>query len=75
MGKQVELVDVLVEGGFGLNQEEFKELMTKYAGEIAEQSRCYFVCYKVQWLYCEEYNFMKNIKKWYYLVQDLGQEH
>ena len=37
MNKQVEMVDALVEGGFGLNQDEFKALMTKYAQEIAPQ--------------------------------------
>lgn len=37
MGRHVELVDALVEGGFGLNQDDFKALMTKYAKEIAPQ--------------------------------------
>ncbi|MFV0441474.1 MAG: aspartate/glutamate racemase family protein [Lachnospirales bacterium] len=35
MGKKVELVDALVEGAFGLNQSEFKELMAKKANEVA----------------------------------------
>lgn len=34
MGKQVELVDVLIDGAFGLNQEEFKARMLKKAGEV-----------------------------------------
>lgn len=34
MNKHVELVDVLVDGGFGLNQEQFKELMSQHAGKI-----------------------------------------
>lgn len=36
MGKQVTLVDALVEGAFGLDQEQFKQLMAQKAGEIAE---------------------------------------
>ena len=54
MGKQVELVDVLVEGGFGLNQEEFKELMTKYAGEIADKVDVILFA-QGSMAYCEEY--------------------
>lgn len=37
MNKHVEVVDVLVDGGFGLDPEQFKELMAKYAGEIIDQ--------------------------------------
>lgn len=37
MNRHVELVDVLVDGGFGLNQEQFKALMTEYAGKVADQ--------------------------------------
>ncbi len=36
-GKRVELVDVLVEGGFGMDQAQFKELMTKYATSVADR--------------------------------------
>lgn len=35
MGKQVELVDALVDGAFGLDQEQFKALMAEYAGKVA----------------------------------------
>jgi Asp/Glu/hydantoin racemase len=38
MGKTVTLIDALVEGAFGLNQDQFKELMVKKAGEIADQA-------------------------------------
>ena len=37
MHKRVTLVDALVEGGFGLDQEQFKALMTKYAMEIKDK--------------------------------------
>ncbi|PKM49967.1 MAG: Asp/Glu/hydantoin racemase [Firmicutes bacterium HGW-Firmicutes-7] len=38
MGKQVTLIDTLVDGAFGLDQEQFKALLDKRAGEIADQS-------------------------------------
>ena len=37
MNRQVELVDALVDGGFGLDQEQFKDLMSEYAGTIADK--------------------------------------
>ncbi len=37
MDKRIETVDVLVEGGFGLNPEQFLELMAKYATEVADK--------------------------------------
>ena len=37
MNRRVELVDALVDGAFGLDQEQFKALMSRYAGEIADQ--------------------------------------
>lgn len=37
MGKQVTLIDALVEGAFGLDPEEFKVLMAEKAGEISDQ--------------------------------------
>lgn len=37
LGKSVELVDALIEGAFGLNQEEFKNCMLKKAGEIEKE--------------------------------------
>lgn len=63
MGKQVELVDVLVKGGFGLNQEEFKELMIKYAGEIADKVDVILFA-QGSMAYCEEYiqqKYQKNV--------------
>lgn len=37
MNRKVELVDASVDGAFGLDQEQFKQLMTEYAGKIADQ--------------------------------------
>lgn len=53
-GKHVELVDCLVEGAFGLNQEEFKERMAKSAGEIADQADV-IVFAQGSMAYCEGY--------------------
>lgn len=36
--KQVELIDVLVEGAFGLSQEQFKARMLEEAGKVAEEA-------------------------------------
>lgn len=38
MNKHVELIDCLVDGAFGLDQEQFKSLMTEYAGKIADKA-------------------------------------
>ena len=38
MNKHVELIDCLVDGAFGLDQEQFKELMTEYAGRVANEA-------------------------------------
>ncbi len=38
MNRHVELVDCLVDGAFGLNQDQFKMLMTEYAGKVAEEA-------------------------------------
>ena len=38
MNRHVELVDCLVEGAFGLGQEQFKALMTEYAGKVADEA-------------------------------------
>lgn len=54
MNKPVEMVDVLVEGGFGLDQEQFKELMTKYAGEVADKVDVLLFA-QGSMAYCEEY--------------------
>ncbi len=53
-GKHVELIDCLVEGAFGLNQEEFKERMAKSAGTIADQVDV-IVFAQGSMAYCEEY--------------------
>lgn len=54
MNKHVELVDVLVDGGFGLDQEQFKALMTEYAGKIADQVDVILFA-QGSMAYCEEY--------------------
>lgn len=36
MGRRVELVDVLVDGAFGLDQEQFRVLMAEHAGTVAK---------------------------------------
>lgn len=36
-GKSIEIVECLVEGAFGLNQDEFREKMSLYASKIANQ--------------------------------------
>ena len=54
MNKHVELVDVLVDGGFGLDQGQFKELMTKYAGEICDKVDVILFA-QDSMAYCEEY--------------------
>lgn len=38
MNKHVELIDCLVDGAFGLDQEQFKILMTEYAGKVADKA-------------------------------------
>ncbi|WP_130891453.1 aspartate/glutamate racemase family protein [Fusobacterium ulcerans] len=38
MNKHVELIDCLVDGAFGLDQEQFKTLMTEYAGKVADKA-------------------------------------
>ena len=53
MGKEVEMVDALVEGGFGLDEEQFKALMSKYAQEIAP--KCDVILFaQGSMAYCEE---------------------
>lgn len=58
MNKHVELVDVLVDGGFGLNQEQFKELMTRYAAEICDKVDVILFA-QGSMAYCEEYIHQK----------------
>ena len=54
MNREIEVVDVLVEGGFGLDQEQFKQLMTKYAGEIIDKVDVILFA-QGSMAYCEEY--------------------
>lgn len=38
MGKQITLIDTLVEGAFGLDQSQFKSLMAEKAGEVTDKA-------------------------------------
>lgn len=53
LGRHVEIVDCLVDGAFGLDQEKFKELMISYAGKIAEDVDVILLC-QGSMAYCEE---------------------
>ena len=53
-GKHVELVPCLVEGAFGLNQDEFRQRMAESAGTIADQVDV-IVFAQGSMAYCEEY--------------------
>lgn len=54
MNRHVELVDALVDGAFGLDQGQFKVLMTEYAGKIADQVDVILFA-QGSMAYCEEY--------------------
>ena len=54
MGKHVELVDCLVEGAFGLNQDQFKARMAESAGTVADQADVILFA-QGSMAYCEEY--------------------
>lgn len=54
MGKPIEVREVLVEGGFSLDQEQFKALMEAKAGEVAEQTDV-FLFAQGSMAYCEKY--------------------
>ena len=54
MNKHVELVDALVDGAFGLDQEQFKALMSEYAEKIADQVDVILFA-QGSMAYCEEY--------------------
>ena len=54
MDSHVELVDVLVDGGFGLDQEQFKALMAEYAGKVAGDVDVILFA-QGSMAYCEEY--------------------
>ena len=54
MNRQVELVDALVDGGFGLDPEQVKALMSEYAGTIADKVDVILFA-QGSMAYCEEY--------------------
>ncbi len=54
MNKHVEIVDVLVDGAFGLDQEQFKALMTEYAGKVADKADVILFA-QGSMAYCEQY--------------------
>lgn len=58
MNKHVELIDVLVDGAFGLDQEQFKELMSKYIGEVSDKVDVILFA-QGSMAYCEEYIHQK----------------
>ncbi|WP_432647697.1 aspartate/glutamate racemase family protein [Mitsuokella sp.] len=61
MNKHVTLVDALVEGGFGLNPDQFKQLMTDYAGKINNDVDVILFA-QGSMAYCEEYIHQKYNK-------------
>ena len=58
MNRHVELIDCLVDGAFGLDQEEFKNLMAEYAGKAAEQADVILFA-QGSMAYCEEFIYDK----------------
>ena len=62
MNREIELVDVLVEGGFGLDQEQFKQLMTKYAGEIIDKVDVQEKFLKDAWYLICQYTYIEPIE-------------
>lgn len=53
MNRHVELIDCLIDGAFGLDQEQFRNLMTEYAGGVAEQANVILFA-QGSMAYCEE---------------------
>lgn len=53
LGRQVTLVDGLIDGAFGLDQEQFKKLLLAKSGEILEQVDVILLC-QGSMAYCEE---------------------
>lgn len=53
MDREVMLKDCLVDGAFGLNQDEFRELMVKYAINIKDEVDVILLC-QGSMAYCEE---------------------
>lgn len=54
MGRKVELVDVLVDGAFGLDQEQFRALMAEHAGTVAKDVDVILFA-QGSMAYCESY--------------------
>lgn len=53
MNRHVELIDVPVDGGFGLNQEQFQALMLEAAGKAAQEADV-FLFAQGSMAYCED---------------------
>lgn len=53
MNRHVELIDVLVDGGFGLNQDQFQALMLEAAGKAAQEADV-FLFAQGSMAYCED---------------------
>lgn len=53
MNKHVELIDCLIDGAFGLDQEQFKALMIEYAGKVANEADVILFA-QGSMAYCEE---------------------
>lgn len=53
MNRHVQLIDCLVDGAFGLDQEQFKNLMTEYAGMVSEDADVILFA-QGSMAYCEE---------------------
>ena len=53
MNRHVELIDCLVDGAFGLDQDQFKALMTEYAGKVADEADVILFA-QGSMAYCEE---------------------
>lgn len=54
MGRYVEIVDVLVDGAFGLDAEHFQEKMAEYAGKVVDQVDVLLFA-QGSMAYCEKY--------------------
>jgi Asp/Glu/hydantoin racemase len=54
MGKHVEMIEVLVDGAFGLDQEQFKVLMAEHAGKAAKEADVILFA-QGSMAYCESY--------------------
>lgn len=54
MGKEIELIDALVDGAFGLAQDAFKERMAQVAGTVAEDADVILFA-QGSMAYCEQY--------------------